>query len=143
MNSLMFLVAAVTLGDDTLTPPADGATPDTLTPPAAVFATPDTLTPPAPPAVEVTAPAADYAACVSAVDAGRVVTLSVGTAAPDAGDFYVRELTGLAPGRYVCWRTETGERKMQLQPEQVVQQYQPQYPQASYGVSCPGGVCPR
>lgn len=106
MNTLLWLVVALTPGDDALTPPAD-----TLTPPAEVFsAKPDTLTPPAPEPLTPPPPEKPrrgYTECLEAVRAGGTVHLAVGVD-PKVGDYYIRSLDGpdgkpVVNGRYRCW----------------------------------------
>lgn len=54
--------------------------------------------------------ARDYTACLLAVDAGLVVYLAVGVDA-EKGDYTVKSLEGITPGRYEC-RREAGQRVM-------------------------------
>jgi hypothetical protein len=71
-----------------------------------------------PAAYTVTEDRRDYPACLSAVMAGRSVTLAVGT--NDRADYATPALTGISPGVYDCWRDETGTPKMKRREAQPI-----------------------
>lgn len=55
--------------------------------------------------------ARDYAAALAAVEAGQSITLSVGIT-PQPMDYYEAAHAMIQPGRYQCWRDETGVARM-------------------------------